>query len=410
MSALIWLPGQFKTGNCLSNLLCVFLLVIPFWCFAQASITGKVVDKADGKPIPGATVFLNNATGGTTTNKDGFFTLTAIKNGQYDLVVSCIGYETYYQRVIANNGLINLPVIELIFKATELHEVKINPNREEYLKMFIQEFLGNSANARRCKILNPDIIAVNYSNKANTLTAATDDYLEIENEVLGYKVYYKVDKFSKNYSSKLLYYEGPARFEELKGKPSEQKKWLKNREAIYKGSSMHFLRSVFNDNFTEQGFKVLKLTRKPNPNRPPDSVLRAKIRKYTVNTQGHPNWRDSASYYMAKMRLPKTTDYLLTTPLAKADFAAPAEDKQLMQLQYKDNLYVIYLNKAGVYQNRVANNLHNASDNPSTVITLSGEKAIFDSNGIFADPADIVFDGAWGMSGVADLLPVDYMP
>lgn len=386
------------------------VIVIPFSSFAQTDISGKITDKANGKPIPGATVFLNNATKGTTTNKDGFFILTAVQKGQYDLVVSCIGYETYYQKITANNSPVSLPVIGLMFKSTELHEVKISPDREEYLKMFIQEFLGNSANARRCKILNPEIIDVDFSRKTNTLTASTDDYLAIENKALGYKVYYKVDKFSKNYSAKLLYYEGPARFEELQGKSSERKKWIKNREAIYKGSSMHFLRAVYSDKFVQEGFKVLKLVRKPNPNRPPDSVLREKIRKYTVNTQGHPDWRDSASYYIEKMRLSKTTDYLLTTPLPKADFAIPAEDKQLMQLQYKDNLYVIYLNKKGVYPTSATHNLLNAPNNPSTVVTLSGKRAIFDSNGIFADPSDIVFDGAWGMSGVADLLPVDYMP
>jgi len=149
----------------LKSLITIFLL-LPALCFSQASLTGKVLSKADKKPIAGATVFLSNATIGTITNEDGTFTLNNVKSGQYALVVSCIGFETYYQMVTANNTAIVLPVIEMLVKSTELREVKIHapdPNRAQYLGMFTEAFLGNTPNAKACKILNPDVIDLEFN-------------------------------------------------------------------------------------------------------------------------------------------------------------------------------------------------------------------------------------------------------
>lgn len=393
----------------LGNAVIFILLTISFGALAQVDISGRVLDAADSKPIPGATVFLNGATMGTITNKEGYFTLPNVRKGQYDLVLSCIGYTTQYQKVIVANTTLNLPVIKLIAKVTELQEVKINPNRDEYLKMFIRELLGRSASAGQCSILNPDVISVYFSNQTNTLTANTDDYLLIENKATGYKIYYQVNKFSKNYTTNLLNYQGPVHFEELEGKTSARKKWAKAREAIYKGSSMHFLRSVFQADFNEEGFKVYKMIRKPNPNRPPDSLLRVRIKQYSVNTKGHPDWRDSVSFYKSKMRLPKFVDQLISRPLAESDFALPTDNKQLMQLQFKDNLYVVYVKKPKPTVD--INNLQNLFfDTSGTIISLINKQALFDSNGILANPFDTLFDGAWSLSGVADMLPINYKP
>lgn len=386
--------------------------MMPFLCLAQADISGKIIDKADGKPIPGATVFLNNATAGTLSNKDGSFTLHGVHNGQYDMVISFIGYETYYQRINVNNTNQTLPEIMLAVKATQLREVRIsqpNPHRSQDLDMFIHDFLGNSENAAYCKIVNPDVVNLYFNKKANTLTASTDDYLEVDNKALGYKVYYQVNQFIKNYDTKLLHYEGPVRFEEMKGKSSNQKKWTKNRKEIYRGSSMHFLRSVFQADFTHEGFKAFKLIRIPNTDRPSDSLIRVRIEKFSANTKEHPEWRDSVRFYRDKMRVPKYWEKLVIQPLAEKDFAQQSENKQLMQLQFSDYLYVIY-NPDANKQIPDVKDMHSLFRMYGTVITLSNKRALFDSNGIFTDPSDTILDGTWGLSGVADMLPVDYMP
>src|SRR4051812_40771419 len=84
--------------NMLKPLLFV-LFICPLGCLAQYVVTGKVLNANDKTPIAKASVFLNNAVVGTTTDDKGAFTLTNARPGQYDLVVSCVGYEQSHQSI-----------------------------------------------------------------------------------------------------------------------------------------------------------------------------------------------------------------------------------------------------------------------------------------------------------------------
>ena len=61
-------------------------------------IHGKVVDDKTGTPLSNASVFCQNTTTGTISNKKDYFALR-LSNGGYDLVVSYTGYETQVLRV-----------------------------------------------------------------------------------------------------------------------------------------------------------------------------------------------------------------------------------------------------------------------------------------------------------------------
>ncbi|WP_029271738.1 TonB-dependent receptor [Flavobacterium sp. KJJ] len=74
------------------KLLFLFLL-LPFTVLAQSTLSGTVVDKATGQPIPGVNVNVQGATGGTSTDFDGKFQLPNLKNGD-KVVVSFIGYKS----------------------------------------------------------------------------------------------------------------------------------------------------------------------------------------------------------------------------------------------------------------------------------------------------------------------------
>jgi hypothetical protein len=80
-------------------------LSIPLIAGAQFKVTGKIIDSADKKPIPGATVFLSNASVGTATTVDGTFTLSNVRGGQYEMVVSMIGYATYRKTILVNDNI-----------------------------------------------------------------------------------------------------------------------------------------------------------------------------------------------------------------------------------------------------------------------------------------------------------------
>src|SRR5881227_1388640 len=72
----------------------VLLITLCFACiisFAQFTLNGKVVDAETKEPLPGASVFAQNTTKGTTSDKDGVFHLYLDKGG-YELIISFTGY------------------------------------------------------------------------------------------------------------------------------------------------------------------------------------------------------------------------------------------------------------------------------------------------------------------------------
>ncbi len=74
------------------------LFLIPLSIFAQNNVSGTVTDTNTNMPIPGVNVILKGSTNGTTTDFDGNYTVSDIKNGDV-LIFSYVGYknneETY---------------------------------------------------------------------------------------------------------------------------------------------------------------------------------------------------------------------------------------------------------------------------------------------------------------------------
>ncbi len=169
----------------------ILLLFIPFSSFAQNIITGKVINATSNNPVSDASVFLNNTKTGSKTLTDGSFSLSNVQDGGYKLIVSCVGYETNIKSVIINKN-IHLEDIKLVPKINELGEVKITskprPINPLYLKILTNELLGQTKNARECKILNPRIIHFVYDGATEKLTATTSKFLIIENKALGYRI------------------------------------------------------------------------------------------------------------------------------------------------------------------------------------------------------------------------------
>ena len=75
------------------KLLFLFLL-LPFSVLAQSTLSGTVVDKATGQPIPGVNINVQGAPGGTSTDFDGKFQLPNVKNGD-KVIVSFVGYKNF---------------------------------------------------------------------------------------------------------------------------------------------------------------------------------------------------------------------------------------------------------------------------------------------------------------------------
>ncbi len=68
----------------------------PAW--AQGPVSGTVTDARTGEPLPGATIFLDAAAGGTT-DAAGTFSLPVVPAGAHELRITFLGYEPLVRRV-----------------------------------------------------------------------------------------------------------------------------------------------------------------------------------------------------------------------------------------------------------------------------------------------------------------------
>jgi len=108
----------------------IFLAVIiasSFNCIAQFSISGIVKDSLS-KPIPGATVHIAESFKGVFTDNNGKYKISNLKEGDYTVEVSFIGFETQQYNVKGLNSAIELD-FDLIKSTTSLGEVIVSGTR-----------------------------------------------------------------------------------------------------------------------------------------------------------------------------------------------------------------------------------------------------------------------------------------
>ena len=408
-------PFRFFYTPCFLFLL-FFALTANTRALAQFTVTGRVINQADKKPIANVNVFLSNATIGAQTAADGTFTLTGIRPGSYQLVVSIVGFYTYQQAIKLNNDNIALPDIEIIAKTIGLKEVVIkphkDPDRDKYFEIFRTEFLGSSELAADCTILNPSVLDFDHDEASGELKAASYDFLVIENKALGYRIKYLLTDFSRDKAGEKVQFHGSVLFENMKGTPAQQRRWLKMRQDVYEGSEMHFLRSLLNDKLDADGFRILQYAIYKNPQRPPDSLINAKITLYEklrIKKEGKERWRDSLAVWKKKSELPRIFKDLMHFPLEREEVLKKTDEEGIYALGCDyDALYIDY-NKNHNFENAYVQNINNRF-NYTTILDFSSLFVFFDTNGWIINPGGRSFSGAWARYRVAGMLPADYEP
>lgn len=74
--------------------LLLLLLVIPLNLFSQGRLDGIITDKTMGQPLPGVNIVVQGTSNGVSSDFDGKYTLTKLKNGDV-IVFSYIGFKNY---------------------------------------------------------------------------------------------------------------------------------------------------------------------------------------------------------------------------------------------------------------------------------------------------------------------------
>ena len=109
----------------------VLLSVITITSYAQ-SISGNISDIKSGKTIPGVNISIK-VSKGATSDAQGNYNISNIKDGEYTLKVSCIGYEEIEKNIVIKENE-NMKLDFLLTPSTiMMNEVVISSTKTENL-------------------------------------------------------------------------------------------------------------------------------------------------------------------------------------------------------------------------------------------------------------------------------------
>ena len=341
----------------------VLLLVCGFNLRAQTSISGIITDSLKN-PVPFASVYLSNTTMGTSANDHGAYKLDITQNGAYELIVTCIGYKSY-------SKTIHVEEKDLVFNITLYPDYKIlnevvvtakDNYRKRNYSMFIKIFFGETVNASKCKILNPEDLFLIFDRKERVLSGRSVKPLVIENKALGYNIIYNLINFKYYENDMLFNYSGNHYFQSHEGSPQEKEEWKINRLKTYYGSRMHFLRALYSDKLYREGFGIYE-------------------------------YKEEQSTYTY------SNDEILAI-------------KTLRFNQNIDNIEVYYPKKIVIYYESTKPGVNLANyqyEEYSSKATFARPVKIY-ANGFFEDGYSITWEGRMSNDRMANMLPFDFVP
>lgn len=247
-------------ANYTRNFLWIILL---FSCITTAqTLSGSVFDYKTKEPLYGVSVYFDGTTNGTATGTDGKFVISYKESTESALVISYLGY---YTQTFDVRKLQNGVKIYLKSKPETLGTVFIENDpwsRKKKMAIFRREFIGTTAGAENCKILNEDDIDVVFNPTTKKLTAYASKPIQIRNKYLGYTISYNMEEFEATLSvfkneyrdTNRVYIEGTSFYTELREKP--RRRHIKAREKEFGQSILNFMRSLADKKLEENKFQV----------------------------------------------------------------------------------------------------------------------------------------------------------
>lgn len=111
----------------------VVMLMTGIMSFAQGdnSIKGFVYEKSNGEPMMFANVFLKGTTFGSTTDINGYFSITRVPDGEYIITVTMVGYDTIAEKVSVKGQQILNKKFSMSEASIQLEAVSITADKIE---------------------------------------------------------------------------------------------------------------------------------------------------------------------------------------------------------------------------------------------------------------------------------------
>jgi hypothetical protein len=222
-------------------------------------IHGQVLDQETRKPVDYASVFFNGTFVGTSTNEKGEFELDVTAYANRSLQISAVGYRSTSLRsfkagehytVLLKKDLLEIPEVSI-------ESESLIRARKRNMRIFKDEFLGQSRNAKACVIINEEDITFNYQSDRDTLGAFARKPLHILNNSLGYQITYYLDKFEYDKVHKTTSFAGNIIFNlDMAVNGHMRKEYEARRKKTYYGSCKHFFSALWLNKHSTEGFRV----------------------------------------------------------------------------------------------------------------------------------------------------------
>ena len=111
-------------------LLLIGLVLVQVTAYAGNTISGRILDDADGSPLIGATATILDGNGdivtGIATNVEGYFTLKNVSNGSYVMLFQYLGYNEERIEITNLDRDLDMGEIGLTVSAVSLEEVVVS--------------------------------------------------------------------------------------------------------------------------------------------------------------------------------------------------------------------------------------------------------------------------------------------
>lgn len=382
--------------------------------FSERKIKGRVVDIRTQAPIHYAHVFIERSTLVAVTDIDGEFEIDDIPDIGFDLVVSYVGYKpkaipfNYKQEVENRRFVIEMEEDSVILGSVQVFgktRKKKTLEQKNLLKRFKTEFLGRSSNAKKCRIVNPQVLNFEILDEYDNYKVTADDPLLVENRALGYRIWYELEEFRFENGLKLNI--GSARFEELETRSRKRyAKWENARERAYNGSPQHFLNAAIAGELEKEGFELnlvqydsvtSEYTTPLNPP-PVDEILSVEKtdKEYLfvlhANSDIEVTYKgeyEESAYKKLYRSTSKSGNYKYTDKKVRSSIAL-TDSQSLSSYQ----VFGLDVTDVDLFQKSILFFL-----NYDAPIVYPGQ---------FVDPRDVLFGGWWRWGAFSDWLPLNY--
>lgn len=134
-------PVRFQGGNKSFQIISFFLILFfPFQIMAQ-SISGFILNE-DNDAIPFANIYFQELGTGTSTDENGKYFMSIQIEGEYEMIVSSVGYSTKTMKVIVRENDV-IQNIYLSSSNTEIDEIVVKASKKDPAYAIIQNAIDN---------------------------------------------------------------------------------------------------------------------------------------------------------------------------------------------------------------------------------------------------------------------------